>query len=70
MEEKCKITLLNEVDEALLEQIRLEHINKVEGISEIYQALQVSGHCTTHNKTRGYYVAYTLADNNINFTIE
>lgn len=68
--ETVKITLTNEQDKGLLEQIRLGHMNKVDGISDIYQGLQVSGHCTTYNKTRAYYVAYTLADSGIDFEIE
>lgn len=68
--ETVKITLTNEQDKGLLEQIRLDHKDKVDGISDIYQALQVTGHCTTYNKARGYYVAYTLADSGIDFDTE
>ena len=70
MDNTIKITLANEIDKGLLEQIRLKHMDTVDGISDIYQGLQVSGHCTTHSKTRAYYVAYTLADSGIDFEIE
>lgn len=68
-----KITILNELDQELknkLVEIQKEHSNTVEGIYELYDSLYLNKYCNSYNKARAYYIAYTLADNNIDFTIK
>lgn len=68
-----KITLTKKLDgelKGLLEQLQEEHKDMVEGVYDLYDSLYVNGEVGSYNKTRAYYVAYTLADNNIDFTIE
>lgn len=40
------------------------------GLFELYSELQAYGCCNSYNEARIYYVAYTLAEENINFKIE
>ena len=65
-----KISLIGEYDKELIEKIQQEHKEQVEGIYEIYDNLYVLGYCESYCKDRIYYVAYTLAKNNIEFKID
>lgn len=64
-----KITLLDKPNESLINQLRKEHIEKVEGIAELYDSLYMNGKCESHSDARIYYVAYTLAANRIPLNI-
>ena len=65
-----KIKILGSYDKELIEKIQQQHKDKVEGISELYDNLYMVGYTESYNKARIYYVAYTLAKNNIDFTVE
>lgn len=64
-----EIVINGEVDKDLIAKIQQEYYKELEGIYEIYDGLYTSGKCRTYNKTRGFYVAYTLAANNIDVKI-
>lgn len=64
-----EIRIIGKVNKSLMEYIQHEHKEKVLGIYEIYEGLCVSGKCATYNKTRAYYVAFTLASHKIGFEI-
>lgn len=64
-----KLKLKEKADKELLEKIKREHIEKKEGIYELYDNLIVLGYTESYTKARIYYVAYTLADNGIDFII-
>lgn len=65
-----KIKLIGNYDKNLIEKIQIEHKEKVQGIYEIYDNLYSVGYCESYSKDRIYYVAYTLAEKNIDFKIE
>ena len=65
-----KIKILGSYDKELIESIKQEHKDKQEGVYEIYDNLYVVGNSESYCKDRIYYVAYTLAKNNIEFKIE
>ena len=65
-----KIKILGSYDKELIEKIQQEHKEQVEGIYEIYDNLYVSGASESYCKDRIFYVGYTLAKNNIDFTVE
>ena len=64
-----KITILDEYDKELINKIQKEHADKVSGIYELYDQLYVLGYCQSYSDSRIYYVAYTLAKNNIKVKI-
>lgn len=48
--------------------IKLQKENiEVDGIRDLYDSLYINSYCNTYNKTRAYYVGYTLARANIDF---
>ncbi len=54
-----------------IHQIQREVYSRPEatGTYELYDQLYVNRYCRSYSKTRIYYVAYTLASNNIDFKI-
>lgn len=64
------IKIKGEYDKELIEKIKQEHKDKVEGIYELYDELYVLGICESYCKDRIYYVAYTLAKHNIDFVVK
>lgn len=65
-----RIKLIGDYDKSLIEKIQRESMEQVEGIYELYDNLYMVGYTESYNKARIYYVAYTLAKNNIDFTVE
>ena len=61
------IELVGDYDKELIESIKHEHKEEVEGIYELYDLLYLNGLCDSYCKDRIYYVGYTLAKNNIDF---
>lgn len=66
---RFRILLKNKVDEKLLRKIQSKHGMDVEGISELYDSLVKDGSCDSDTPSRIYYVAYTLALENIEIII-
>ncbi len=53
------------VDKKLLRKIQSKHSNDIEGINDLYDQLILHGTCDSKIASRIYYVAYTLALENI-----
>ncbi len=53
------------VDKELLKKIRSKHSNDIEGIDDLYEQLVLHGTCDSYTASKIYYVAYTLALENI-----
>lgn len=53
----------------LLQQVRDKHSQDTEGIDELYEDLIKDGTCESKMPSRIYYVAYTLALENIELTL-
>ncbi len=51
-------------------ELQREHQEKVQGIYELYDELYSLGRCESYNLDRIHYVANTLYQNNINFTLK
>lgn len=66
---RYRILLKDKVEAKLLKEIKSKHGMDVEGISELYDLLVVNGSCDSNKVSRIYYVAYTLALNNIEIII-
>lgn len=66
---RYRIILKTNVDEKLLREIQSKHSMDVEGISELYDLLVLHGSCDSDTVSRIYYVAYTLALENIEIII-
>lgn len=66
-----RLIIKGNCDSKLVEQIQKEVYNKpeAEGTYELYDQLYVNRYCNSYSKSRIYYVAYTLAKNNIDFKI-
>lgn len=64
-----RIKIIGGYDKELIESIKQQHKEQLEGIYELYDSLYVVGYCESYNKARIYYVGYTLAANNIDFTL-
>ncbi len=56
---------VDNVDKELLRKIQSKHSNDVEGINDLYEQLILHGTCDSNVASRIYYVAYTLALENI-----
>lgn len=68
-----KITITEKLTQEVkgtINGIQQEHGEDIEGIKDLYDSLYVVGHCKSYNGARLYYVAYTLAELDIEFTIE
>lgn len=52
-------------EEKLLREIRARHNQDIEDIDELYEQLIAHGSCDSKTAARIYYVAYTLALENI-----
>lgn len=65
-----KITLKDEVENFKLETMKKHHSEIIEGIFELYDELAITGACESYSKPHIYYVAYTLADDRIDFAIK
>lgn len=52
-----------------LQQIQRDQKEKRGGIYELYDMLCITGKCSSYSKGRIYYVGYTLAESDIDFTI-
>lgn len=66
---RYRILLKDKVDEKLLSDIQSKHNVDIEGINELYDLLIIHGCCDSNEVSRIYYVAYTLALNNIEIII-
>jgi len=66
-----RLTITSDCDSKLVEQIQKEVCDKpeAEGTRELYDQLYVNRYCNSYNKVRIYYVAYTLAKNDVDFKI-
>lgn len=64
-----RILLKDKVNENLLRKIQSKHRMDVEGIDELYDLLIQHGSCDSNIVSRIYYVAYTLALENIEIII-
>lgn len=66
-----ELALIGNYDKKILAEIPKEVCEKpeAEGTYELYDSLYLTKYCRSYNKTRIYYVAYTLAKNNIDFKI-
>lgn len=64
-----RILLKDKVDRGLLEKIRAKHREDIEGISELYDELIEKKVCNSSVAKNIYYVAYTLALENIEIII-
>lgn len=62
---KYKILFKEKPDKTLLPEIRRRHSKDIDGIDELYEALITHGTCDSTIASRIYYVAYTLALENI-----
>ena len=56
---------VDSVDKELLKKIKSKHGKDIEGIDELYDQLILHGTCDSKIASRIYYVAYTLALENI-----
>lgn len=66
---RYKILFNDKVDVNLLKKIQDKHSNDVEGINALYDSLILHGTCDSDTPSRIYYVAYTLALENIEIVI-
>lgn len=41
-----------------------------DGVYELYDILYNQGEVKTHNRTMGHYIAYSLSERNINFSMD
>lgn len=53
---------LTEEDKIFIRTTRGKAIEEVEGISDLYDSLNINGYCESGKASRVHYVAYTLAD--------
>ncbi|HZJ76598.1 MAG TPA: hypothetical protein VFC70_02705 [Oscillospiraceae bacterium] len=56
---------VDKVEKELLRKIKSKHNNDIEGINDLYDQLILHGTCDSKIASRIYYVAYTLALENI-----
>lgn len=56
---------VDKVEKELLRKIQSKHNNDIEGINVLYDQLILHGTCDSKIASRIYYVAYTLALENI-----
>lgn len=66
---RYRILLKSKVDEKLLRKIQSKHREDVEGINELFESLIQHKTCDSQTPSRIYYVAYTLALENIEIVI-
>lgn len=66
---RYKILMNDKPTKDLLKKIRDEHSQDIEGIDELYTDLIEDGTCESIRPARIYYVAYTLALENIELTL-
>ncbi|NLK44344.1 MAG: hypothetical protein GX300_08125 [Tissierellia bacterium] len=66
---RYRILLKDKVDEKLLREIQAKHGKDIEGINELYELLVLHDCCDSDIPSRIYYVAYTLALENIEIII-
>lgn len=67
-----KILIKDNIDQKLmntLNHLQDDHSEVKEGIYDLYDSLSLNGSCSSYDKSRIYYVAYTLAIENIDFKI-
>lgn len=66
-----RLSITSNCDNKIIDQIQKGAYDKPEasGTYELYDQLYVNRYCRSYSKTRIYYVAYTLASNNIDFKI-
>lgn len=62
---KYRILFKEKVDREVLKRIRAKHHRDIEGIDILYDLLIENGTCDSKIASRIYYVAYTLALENI-----
>lgn len=60
-----KILFKEKPDKDILLEIRRRHSNDIEGIDELYEQLITHRTCDSEIASRIYYVAYTMALENI-----
>lgn len=65
-----KIKLIGDYNKNLIEKIQQQHKDAIPGIYGLYHELCAFTKCESYSRERIYYVAYTLAKNNIDFKIE
>ena len=67
-----RLKITSDFNNKLVKQIQKEVCDKPEseGTYELYDQLYVNRYCTSYSKSRIYYVAYTLAKHDIDFTID
>lgn len=56
---------VDNVDKDILRKVQSKHGNDIEGINDLYEQLILHGTCDSYAASRIYYVAYTLALENI-----
>lgn len=66
---RYKILMNDKPTKDLLKKIRDKHNQDIEGIDELYEDLIEDGTCESKRSSRIYYVAYTLALENIELTL-
>lgn len=59
----------DEVDKDLLREIQDRHWTDLEGLNELYNSLISHGTCESEIASRIYYLAYTLALENIELVL-
>lgn len=66
-----RLSITKNCGNKIIEQIQKEVYDRPEasGTYELYNQLYINRYCTSYSKTRIYYIAYTLAKNNIDFKI-
>lgn len=64
-----RILLKSKVEEKLLREIQAKHSKDIEEISELYESLILHRTCDSDVPSRIYYLAYTLALENIEIVI-
>lgn len=60
-----RILFKEKPDEAILREIRRRHSSDIDGIDDLYEELINQGSCDSKIASRIYYVAYTMALENI-----
>ena len=66
---RYRILLKSKVEDKLLREIQAKHRDDLEGINELYESLILHKVCDSDTPSRIYYVAYTLALENIEIVI-
>lgn len=64
-----RILFKNKADKDLLKKIKDKHSNDIEGLDGLYDSLIEHGSCDSDTASRIYYVAYTLALENIELVL-